>query len=91
MLNELWEQQKLHKYQDTPVSSSLLCEPRKKLPKEIFINLNKAVLLKKNKAMLLETWRRYRVFAANGSKVNLSHELLLDAYNEVNFLNQNWR
>jgi hypothetical protein len=84
LLHELWEQPELTKYQRSPVSSSSLCEARQKLPEEIFIELNKAILLDREKVMPLQTWRGHRVFAADGSKVHLPHELLLAGYKAPN-------
>lgn len=80
LLTELWERQELSKYQVKAVSSSSLCEARQKLSEDIFIELNKAVLLERANEMPLETWRGHRVFAADGSKIHLPHELLLVGY-----------
>jgi hypothetical protein len=44
LLNELWENSELSACQKHPLSASSLCEARQKLPEEIFIELNKAVL-----------------------------------------------
>jgi len=44
LLMELWEKQGLLNYQRRPVAASSLCEARQKLPEDIFINLNKAIL-----------------------------------------------
>lgn len=84
LLTELWEQEELIKYQHSPVSSSSLCEARQKLPEEIFIELNKAVLLDREKVMPLQMWRGHRVFASDGSKIHLPHELLLVGYKAPN-------
>lgn len=84
LLNELWEQQELIQYQQNPVSSSSICEARQKLPEEIFIELNKAILLSREQATSLQAWHGHRVFAADGSKVHLPHELLLAGYKAPN-------
>lgn len=84
LLLELWEQEELTNYQHRPVSSSSLCEARQKLPEEIFIELNKVILLNREKTMPLPTWRGHRVFATDGSKINLPRELLLAGYKAPN-------
>lgn len=84
LLTELWERQELSQYQPSPVSSSSVCEARQKLPEEIFIELNEAILANREKAMLLQTWRGHRVFAADGSKLHLPHELLFAGYKAPN-------
>jgi len=80
VLNELWEEQALAKYQQHPLASSSLCEARQKLPEEIFIELNKAILLHQEQSTSLHSWLGHRVFASDGSKVNVPHELLLSGY-----------
>lgn len=84
LLSELWEQQELTQYQHTPVSSSSLCEARQKLPEELFIDLNRAVLLDREKVHPVPLWRGHRIFAADGSKINLPRELLLVGYRAPN-------
>ncbi|MCD8543046.1 MAG: IS4 family transposase [Gammaproteobacteria bacterium] len=84
VLNELWEQQALIHYQQHPLSSSSLCEARQKLPEEIFLDINKAVLFKRAETHALPTWHGHRVFAVDGSKVNLPHELLAVGYKAPN-------
>jgi len=84
VLNELWEQQALTHYQQRPLSSSSLCESRQKLPEEIFIEINKAILLKREETLSLSTWHGHRVFAVDGSKINLPHELLAMGYKAPN-------
>ncbi len=61
-----------------------LCEARQKLPEEVFIELNKAVLLYHEEKVPLQMWRGHRVFAADGSKIHLPHELLLFGYKAPN-------
>lgn len=84
ILNELWEQQELSRYKQTPISSSSLCEARQKLSEELFIELNNAVLLNREKVHPLPLWRGHRIFAADGSKINLPRELLLVGYRAPN-------
>ena len=84
LLIELWENQELSIYQKHPVSASSLCEARQKLPEEIFIELNATILLQQEKLLFLPKWHGHRVFAADGSKLNLPHELLLSGYKAPN-------
>lgn len=84
ILYELWENQELTCYQKFPVSASSLCEARQKLPEEIFIGLNEAILLHQEKLKDQSTWCGHRVFAADGSKINLPHELLTAGYRAPN-------
>lgn len=84
LLNELWERQELKEYQTRPVSSSSLCEARQKLSEEIFIELNRAVLLGYKEEVSVQSWRGHRVFAADGSKIHLPHELVFAGYKAPN-------
>ena len=84
MLIELWENQELSTYQKYPVSASSLYEARQKLPEEVFIELNATILLLQEKSVFLPKWCGHRVFAADGSKLNLPHELLLAGYKAPN-------
>ena len=84
LLTELWESSELLTCQQQPVSASSLCEARKKLPEEIFINLNKVILSYQEELMLRSNWCNHRIFACDGSKINLPHELLLSGYKAPN-------
>ncbi len=84
LLNELWEGSEINAFQKRPVSASSLCEARQKLPEEIFIELNRAILLNQEKSNPLPMWCGHRVFAADGSRINLPHELLLKGYKAPN-------
>lgn len=68
--------------QDKPISASSLCEARQKLPSEIFIELNQELLalLNKVKAEELPSFNGYRLFAVDGSRVNLPRELIQDGF-----------
>jgi hypothetical protein len=80
LLIDLWEKQELSIYQKHPISASSLCEARRKLPEEVFIELNKTILLHHEKRVTLARWCGHRIFAADGSKLNLPHDLLLAGY-----------
>lgn len=84
VLSEMWESPEIEALQSRPFSPSSLCEARQKLPEEIFTELNKGVLWNQEKSMPLPTWCGHRVFAADGSKVNLPHELLSAGYKATN-------
>ena len=76
LLNELWEKPEMTVAQASPVSASSLCEAWQKLPEEVFIELNKAVLSYQEKTAPGPSWCGHRIFAADGSKIDLPHELL---------------
>ena len=78
ILNELWENQELKTYQNSPLSSSSLGEARQKLPEELFIELNSVILLNQEKVKPLQMWHGHRIFAADGTKLNLPLELNFD-------------
>jgi len=84
VLIELWKKQELLSYQKCPVAASSLCESRQKLPEDVFIDLNKVILLHYENGKKLPTWLGHRVFAADGSKINLPHDLLLAGYKAPN-------
>jgi hypothetical protein len=84
LLNELWEKPELGVCQLSPVSASSLCEARQKLPEDIFIELNQAVLCYQEKVSPSSRWCGHRIFAADGSKIHLPHELLLEDYKAPN-------
>ena len=80
ILNELWEKQELITYKNSPPSSSSLCDARQKLPEEVFTELNTIILSNLEKTKLLQKWHEHRIFAADGSKINLPRELLSLGY-----------
>lgn len=84
LLNELWEKPELAGHQKKPISASSLCEARQKLPEDIFIQINQAILAYQAKALPARRWCGHRIFAADGSKINLPHELLLAGYKAPN-------
>ena len=84
LLAELWENSELNAFQKQPVSASSICEARQKLSEEIFIELNKAILSHQERLMPSSNWCGHRIFAGDGSKINLPHELLLNGYRAPN-------
>lgn len=84
LLNDLWQNQELAGYQQSPIASSSLCEARQKLPEEIFIEINQALLSSQEKTVASPRWCGHRIFAADGTKINLPRELLLSGYTAPN-------
>jgi hypothetical protein len=84
LINELWEYSELSAVQKAPISSSSLCEARQKLPEELFLELNKVILSAQEGMTPLPLWCGHRVFAGDGSKINLPHELLSEGYQAPN-------
>lgn len=85
LINEIWENPQLETHcQKNPISASSLCEARQKLPEEIFIELNKAVASYQEKMLPKLNWCGHRIFAVDGSRINLPHELLLSGYKPRN-------
>jgi hypothetical protein len=66
--------------QEKSVSASSLCEARGKLPEDIFVALNKALLIHWSKSFDLPDFKGYRLFAVDGSRVNLPRELIKEGY-----------
>jgi hypothetical protein len=72
-LQELWEQCRRLGFplpQPRPVAASAICQARKKLPAAVFKSLNRRIL---ETYPVMETcpWKGHRVFAVDGSKINL--------------------
>ena len=84
LLTEIWESPEISAFQNTPVAASSLCEARQKMPEEIFLELNRAVLAAREAAVPLPLWCGLRVFGVDGSKLNLPHELLSEGYRAPN-------
>lgn len=57
------------------VSASSFCEARQKLSEEIFKDLNKKLLTNWNNKRCLPLWHGHHIYAVDGSRVNLPHEL----------------
>jgi hypothetical protein len=62
------------------VAASSLCEARQKLPEDVFIELNQNLLVLWNKTQDLPGWNGYRLFAIDGSRVNLPRELTNEGF-----------
>ena len=81
---ELWDTvsstEGLELPQETPVAASSLCEARQKMPETIFEEMNKAILVHWQQESPFSGWHGHRVFAVDGSKINLPHELSNKGY-----------
>ena len=84
LLNELWESSEVIRVQEKPFAASSICEARQKMPEVIFTELNRAVLLAREKQKPLPSWQGHRVFGVDGSKINVPHELLTEGYTAPN-------
>lgn len=81
-LQELWEQCRRLGFplpQPQPVAASAICQARKKLPASVFQVLNTRILETAN-ALAADPWKGHRVFAVDGTKINLPPELINWAY-----------
>lgn len=83
ILCELWDSaasKLLELPQKHPIAASSICEARQKMPEHIFQNINEELLLYWQSAKQSSTWLGHQVFATDGSKINLPHELSEDGY-----------
>lgn len=83
-LEEIWEQSAQLKIQgsiDKPVSASSICEARQKLDETIFQELNDRIIAHYEQEFY-ETpmWHNHRLFAVDGSKINLPRQLIEYGY-----------
>lgn len=62
--------------QNKSVTASSFCEARQKVPENIFKDLNKELLKNWNQKRSLPLWLGHRVYATDGSKVNIPRELI---------------
>ena len=62
------------------VTPSSLCEARQKLSEDIFKELNQELINHWQKNQELPTWNGHRIFAVDGSRVNVPRELISDGY-----------
>lgn len=82
---ELWEYcHKLHipLPQKTPVVPSTFCDARKKINESVFKQLNTAIIHEYEINQEFYLWKGHRLFAIDGSKINLPKELLKEGYNK---------
>lgn len=78
-LTEFWErcaEKDIDLPQTKSVTASSFCEARQKVSEDIFKQLNKDVLKNWNKERSLPLWRGHRVYATDGSRINIPRELV---------------
>ena len=61
--------------QPKSISASSFCEARQKLSEDIFKDLNKALLKNWDENRCLPRWQEHRIYAADGSRINIPREL----------------
>ena len=78
-LGELWDscaEKDIVLPQNKSVTASSFCEARQKVPEDIFKALNKELLENWDQKRSLPLWLGHRVYAADGTKVNIPRELI---------------
>jgi len=84
---ELWDQcrtMNIELPQYTPVASSAFCEARKKLDETIFRTLNAEIIGAYETKWNEEKWNGHRMFAVDGTKINLPRPLIKWGYKRPN-------
>jgi hypothetical protein len=82
-LIQFWEvcaEKNIELPQEKSISASSLCEARQKLSEDIFKELNQELINHWQKNQELPTWHGHRIFAVDGSRVNVPRELINDGY-----------
>jgi len=82
MLSEFWELSRRHRLelpQEAPVSASSLCEARQKLSEDLFVDINHHFISTMTSSRE-NRWHGCRLFAVDGTKVNLPPDLVRDGY-----------
>jgi len=80
---ELWNNfsiKKIRTQQARAISASAMCQARKNLSPEAFTLLNDRIIEDWEKVKEENLWHGYRLFAVDGSKVNLPRELIREGY-----------
>jgi hypothetical protein len=86
-LNQFWEvclEKGIVLPQTNSIAASSFCEARQKMPEDIFKELNRELLNHWNKVQDLPTWKGHRLFAVDGSRVNVPRELINEGYKLYN-------
>lgn len=87
VLSEIWDsvdKTLIELPQDKPFAASSVCEARQKMPEEVFTRLNTEIINWLHDATQPVTWNNHRVFAIDGSKLNLPPELANHGYKNIN-------
>ncbi|MGV7960159.1 IS4 family transposase [Photorhabdus tasmaniensis] len=83
IINEIWAEcihEKIPLPQHKPVSASSMCEARMKLPDDAIKTINKNIVSVWEDNTHPETWKGHRLFAIDGSKLNIPRGLLENGY-----------
>ncbi len=78
-LSQFWdscEEKDIMLPQKKSVTASSFCESRQKVPEDIFRDLNQCLLENWHKKRSLPLWMGHRVYAIDGSRVNVPRELI---------------
>ena len=80
---ELWDQCRIMNValpQPHPVAASAFCNARTKLDETIFKTLNANIIRTYEPTLTEDRWKPHRVFAVDGTKMNLPRQLRADGY-----------
>ncbi|CDG97726.1 transposase [Xenorhabdus bovienii str. puntauvense] len=83
IFNEIWDdciREKIPLPQYNPVSASSMCEARIKLPDDAIKTINKDIVSVWEKDSRPITWKGHRLFAIDGSKLNVPRKLINNGY-----------
>lgn len=83
IINEIWDEcirEKIPLPQYNPISASSMCEARVKLPDDSIKIINKDIISMWEENTLPATWKGHRLFAIDGSKLNVPRKLINDGY-----------
>ena len=82
-LAELWEQCRrlgIALPQPQPVSASSICAARAKIHADVFRRIHRAILEQAPRETAGQLWHGHRIFAVDGSKLNLPRPLVQEGY-----------
>ena len=82
-LAELWEQCRrlgVALPQPQPVSASSICAARAKIHADVFRRIHRAILEQAPRETAGQLWHGHRIFAVDGSKLNLPRPLAQEGY-----------
>ncbi len=82
-LAELWEQCRglgVELPQESPVSASAMCQARTKLDENVFRVLHARILEQMELSGIDQRWQGHRIFAVDGSRMNLPRPLIAQGY-----------
>lgn len=83
IINEIWDdciRENIPLPQCKPISASSMCEARMKLPDDTIKNINKDIVSVWEDNFTPITWKGHRLFAIDGSKLNVPRKLINEGY-----------